>query len=169
MRWEVLHARGVENATGKDATLLMNGRERRAATQATRASGWRVTFIAYQKLYAKVMRALRVARGLEESDVDGRFRVPEATCCWLRFRQPWAGITELPQPGPPIASAKKEAPRPHRESRRSFSIEQRYHRAGHGPALPQANGSCRTMVWSRSGPVETMLIGQPASSSSERR
>ena len=33
----------------------------------------------------------------------------------------------------------------------------------------QANGSCRTMVWSRSGPVETMLIGQPASSSSERR
>ncbi len=34
---------------------------------------------------------------------------------------------------------------------------------------PQANGSCRTMVWSRSGPVETMLIGQPASSSSARR
>lgn len=41
--------------------------------------------------------------------------------------------------------------------------------AGQRPALPQANGSCRTMVWSRSGPVETMLIGQPASSSSERR
>ena len=36
-------------------------------------------------------------------------------------------------------------------------------------ALDQANGSCRTMVWSRSGPVDTMLIGQPASSSSERR
>gem|GEM_PF-4647485 len=35
--------------------------------------------------------------------------------------------------------------------------------------LDQANGSCRTMVWSRSGPVETMLIGQPASSSSARR
>ena len=33
----------------------------------------------------------------------------------------------------------------------------------------QANGSRSTMVWSRSGPVETMLIGQPANSSSARR
>lgn len=33
----------------------------------------------------------------------------------------------------------------------------------------QANGSCSTMVWSRSGPVETIEIGQPASSSSARR
>ena len=33
----------------------------------------------------------------------------------------------------------------------------------------QANGSCRTMVWSRSGPVLTMASGQPDSSSSARR
>ena len=37
------------------------------------------------------------------------------------------------------------------------------------PALPQANGSCSTIVCSRSGPVLTMLSGQPASSSSARR
>ncbi len=33
----------------------------------------------------------------------------------------------------------------------------------------QPHGSCRIMVWSRSGPVETMLTGQPATSSSARR
>lgn len=33
----------------------------------------------------------------------------------------------------------------------------------------QANGSCRIIVWSRSAPVETMAIGQLASSSTARR
>jgi len=33
----------------------------------------------------------------------------------------------------------------------------------------QANGSCNVIVWSRSGPVETMASGQPDSSSRARR
>jgi len=66
VRCEVLHARRALDATEIGANLLLRGRERRAVTQTTRASEWRVTFIAYQKLYAGVVREVRGARGLGE-------------------------------------------------------------------------------------------------------
>lgn len=50
-----------------------------------------------------------------------------------------------------------------------FCQQHRWLSAACRSASDHAQGSRRTMVWSRSGPVETIEIGQPASSSSARR